>query len=94
MNKIINIKEKNIMQGEKADPQNCAIARALKEQYKNKLTKVSVLPSHVVLEVKKETYTATMPKEGKNFIKRFDRGLAVNPFSLKLRFKKGYALIS
>lgn len=93
MNKTVNIKEKNIMQGEKANPQNCAIARALKEQYKKELKNVSVLPSHVVLELKKETYTADMPKEGKEFIKRFDRGLAVNPFDLKLRFKKGYALV-
>jgi hypothetical protein len=93
MNKNINIKEKNIMQGEKANPQNCAIARALKEQYKKELKNISVLPSHVVLELKKGTYTATMPKEGINFIKRFDRGLAVNPFDLKLRFKKDYALV-
>jgi len=93
MNKKINIKEKNITQGEKANPQNCAIARALKEQYKKKIKNVSVLPSHVVLEFLKETYTASMPKEGKEFIKRFDRGLAVNPFVLKLKFKKGYALV-
>jgi len=93
MKKIINIKEKNIMQGEKANPQNCAIARALKEEYKGKIKNVSVLPSHIVLELKKDIYTASMPKEGVNFIKRFDRGLAVNPFELKLRFKKDYALV-
>jgi hypothetical protein len=93
MNKTINIREKNITQGEKANPQNCAIARAIKEEYKSKIKNVSVLPSHIVLEFKKQTYTAAMPKNGIDFIKRFDRGLAVNPFVLKLRFKKDYALV-
>ena len=87
------ITDKNILEGEKANPQNCAIARAIKDKYKNKIKNVSVLPSHVVLEFKKHTYTAHMPKEGTNFIKKFDRGIEVNPFVLKLKFKKSYALI-
>jgi len=35
-----------------------------------------------------------MPKEGAEFIKRFDRGLAVAAFELKLNFKEGYSLTS
>jgi hypothetical protein len=88
MTKTIKIKNKNIIEGEKANPQNCAIAKALREEYRNNIKNVSVLPSHVVLEVKKQMYSAIMPKEGKNFIKRFDKGLAINPFFLKLKFKK------
>ena len=34
-----------------------------------------------------------MPKLGADFIKRFDRGQAVNSFELDLKFKKGYALV-
>lgn len=94
MNKKINIKEKNITQGEKANPQNCAIARAIKDNMKEKISSVSVLPSHIVLTLKNNKhYFAQMPKSGRNFIKRFDKGIAVNPFILNLKFKKKYALV-
>lgn len=92
MKKTINITEKNIFEGEKANPQNCAIARAIKRNMKGKLMSVSVLPSHIVVKTKNKEYIAAMPKEGSNFIKRFDRGLAVNSFKLNLKFKKDFAL--
>jgi hypothetical protein len=41
----------------------------------------------------KNMFIANMPKVGTNFIKRFDRGQAVNSFELNLKFKKGYALV-
>lgn len=93
MKQMINITNKNILEGEKANPQNCAIARALKSKLKKKLEEVSVLPTQVVLKIDKKMFVAEMPKEGTNFIKRFDRGQAVNPFELKLKFKKGYSLV-
>ena len=40
-----------------------------------------------------EQNVAEMPKSGANFIKRFDRGLAVNAFELNLKFKKDFALV-
>lgn len=87
------ITNKNILEGEKANPQNCAIARAIKGRMKKKITNVSVLPSQVILEMDKKMFIAEMPKIGTNFIKRFDRGQAVNSFELNLKFKKGYALV-
>jgi hypothetical protein len=93
MNKNINITERNIFEGEKANPQNCAIARAIKKEMKGKINSVSVLASHVVIKMKNQEYVASMPKVGADFIKRFDHGQAVNSFSLKLNFKKGYALV-
>lgn len=90
----INITNRNILEGEKANPQNCAIARAIKSKLKKKVEEVSVLPTQVILKIDKKMFVAEMPKEGTNFIKRFDRGLAVNPFELNLKFKKGYALVS
>lgn len=93
MNKTINITEKNIFEGEKANPQNCAIARAIKSKMKKKIQEISVLPTQVVLKMDKKIFIAEMPKHGLNFIKRFDRGLAVNAFELNLKFKKGYALV-
>lgn len=89
----INITDRNILEGEKANPQNCAIARAIKSKLKKKVQEISVLPTQVVLKIDKKMFVADMPKNGTNFIKRFDRGLAVNAFELNLKFKKGYALV-
>lgn len=93
MKKTFKITDKNILEGEKANPQNCAIARAIQNQMKKKIKNVSVLPSQVILEMDKNMFIASMPKVGTNFIKRFDRGQAVNAFELNLKFKKGYALV-
>lgn len=94
MKQNLKITDRNILEGEKANPQNCAIARAIKSKMKKKITNVSVLPSQVILEIDKKMFIAEMPKKGADFIKRFDRGLAVNAFELNLKFKKGYALTS
>jgi hypothetical protein len=93
MKHTININNKNILEGEKANPQNCAIARAIKSNIKKKISSISVLPSHVTLTIDKKMFIAKMPKIGVNFIKRFDRGQAVNSFKLNLNFKKGYSLV-
>jgi hypothetical protein len=89
----INITNTNILEGEKANPQNCAIARAIKSKMKKKITNVSVLPSHVTLTIDRKMFIAKMPKAGANFIKRFDRGQAVNSFEINLNFRKGYSLV-
>ncbi len=90
----LKITDKNILEGEKANPQNCAIAKALKNKFRSKIKDISVLPSHITLSLKTdEELFAKMPTEGISFIKRFDRGLPVNRLELKLNFKKQYALI-
>ena len=94
MKRTFKITDKNILEGEKANPQNCAIAKAIKGKMKKKITEVSVLPTQVILHIDKKMFIAEMPAKGTNFIKRFDRGLAVNGFELNLSFKKGYALTS
>jgi len=94
MKQKLRITNKNILEGEKANPQNCAIARAIKSKMRKDIEEVSVLPTQVILKIDNKMFVAPMPKEGTNFIKRFDRGLAVNPFELDLKFKKGYALSS
>lgn len=93
MNKKISITQRNIFEGEIANPQNCAIARAIKKNMKGKITSISVLPSHVNMKIKNKEYTAIMPKIGSDFIKRFDKGNAVNSFVLDLKFKPGFSLI-
>lgn len=93
MNKTIKITQQNIFEAEIANPQNCAIARAIKRNMKGKLMSISVLPSHVTLRMDNKMFIAKMPKPGADFIKRFDRGQAVNSFELNLNFKKGYSLI-
>ena len=93
MNQKLKITNKNILEGEKANPQNCAIARAIKNKMKKKVTNVSVLPSHVTLTIDKKMFVAKMPKAGAEFIKRFDHAQTVNAFQLNLIFKKGYCLV-
>ena len=61
---------------------------------KKKISSVSVLPSHVTLKIDNKMFFADMPKIGADFIKRFDKGTAVNPFQLKLKFRKGFKLSS
>jgi hypothetical protein len=86
MKKHITITNKNIKEGELANPENCAIARSLKDSIRN-LKTVSVLADHIKIGLKNgKSYSAEMPKEGTNFIKRFDRGQAVNKFKLDLNF--------
>lgn len=86
MNKHITISNKNIKEGELANPENCAIARSLKDSIRN-LKTVSVLADHIKISLKNgKSYEAEMPKEGTNFIKRFDRGQAVNKLKLDLNF--------
>ena len=92
MKKTIKISNTNIFEGEKANPQNCAIARAIKSKMKKKISSVSVLPSHVTLKIDNKMFVAKMPKAGADFIKRFDRGMAVNSFKLNLKFRKGFQL--
>ena len=94
MKKIIKVTNKNIQDGEKANPENCAIAKALKNQFRNKIKGLSVLPSHVAISFKNNNEVfAKMPKEGAEFIKRFDAGLPVNRIKLNLNFKKQYVLV-
>jgi hypothetical protein len=93
MNKTIKITEQNIFEGEMANPQNCAIARAIKRNMKGKLMSISVLPSHVTLRMDNKMFVAKMPKSGASFIKRFDHRQPVNPFELNLNFKRGYSLV-
>lgn len=93
MKQTIKITNKNILEGEKANPQNCAIAMAIKNKMKKKITNVSVLPTQITLEIDAKMFIAEMPKNGEVFIKRFDRGLPVNPLELNLKFKKGYTLV-
>jgi len=92
MNHKINVTNTNILEGEKANPQNCAIAKAIKSKMKKKISSVSVLPSHVTLKIDNKMFVAKMPKAGADFIKRFDRGQAVNAFELNLKFRKGFQL--
>lgn len=86
MKKHITVTNKNIKEGELANPENCAIARSLKGNIRT-LKTVSVLADHIKISLKSgKSYFAEMPKQGTNFIKRFDRGQAVNKIELDLNF--------
>lgn len=98
MKSKFNITQSNIKNGKQADPANCAIAKAIKNEMKKqgiKVKNVSVLPFDVKLDmfsIKKNKFihlNAVMPKNGCDFIKSFDHGKKVTPFALELTFIKG-----
>ncbi|NBP02648.1 MAG: hypothetical protein EBU90_21525 [Proteobacteria bacterium] len=86
----LGIKDKHITFGEIANPQNCAIAKALKEKVHN-VSKIGVFPGNVYLVVKKNkkniAYKGKLSQKAVNFIKAFDAGKPVNQFILSLNLK-------
>jgi hypothetical protein len=86
----LGIKDKHINEGERTNPQNCAIARALRDRVRN-LDKVGVFPDYAYLVVKNRSKTqafkAKLNKAASQFIKNFDDGRAVNSFKIGLNFK-------
>lgn len=87
----VRITNSNIKNGEQANPGKCPIANSLKDNIKN-LTFVSVLPNETTIKVKKgnriTAYKSTLNSKAKTFIKNFDDGEAVKPFSLTFNFKR------
>jgi len=89
----LRVSSSDITNGERSNPQNCAIARTIKRNNNiKKLKGVSVF--HNVCIIKKEekgkiqNYRAEVPYEAQNFIRNFDHGVAVVPFNLSLNFVK------
>jgi len=87
----LNIRDKHIIQGEQSNPQNCAIARALKDKIGN-IQKVGVFPNFAYLVLKRrnksKAYKAKLNKKAESFIKRFDDGKAVNAFKFNISFRE------
>lgn len=86
----LNIKNKHIDQGERANPSNCAIAKALKDKMRN-LDKIGVFPDFAYIVVKNrsktQAYKAKLNKTATSFIKEFDDYRVVAPFKLNLSFR-------
>lgn len=87
----LNVTKANIKNGVAVHPGKCPIANSILENVKN-VYFVSVLPDQVAIKVKNgnkiTAYKSNTPKSANTFIKRFDDGQKVTPFSLKLSFEK------
>lgn len=87
----LNITKAHIKNGVAVHPGKCPIANSIIENVKN-VYYVSVLPDQVAIKVKTgkkiTAYKSATPKLANTFIKRFDDGQKVTPFSLKLSFEK------
>lgn len=85
----LSVTKGDIKNGEQAQPNNCAVARALKRNIDG-IKNVSVFVNHAHFSVKTNkkfaTYVCSMPKEASNFIRNFDRGLAVTPAKFTFNF--------
>ena len=87
----IKITRANINNGEKANPAKCAIANAILDNMDH-VYYVNVIPGLATVKIKKgnsiTAYSSPLPQTATTFIKKFDDGKKVSPFSLKLEFKK------
>jgi len=85
----LNITKANISNGRQANPGKCPIANSLRENIAN-ITHVSVLPNEASIRVKKGkkilAYKSKLTSKAYNFIRKFDDGKRVKPFSLTLDF--------
>jgi len=90
----INVTKYQIENGTRVSPYNCPIARAIRrnimikgDRYKD----VSVGADNVDIFSLPKTVNVKLPKEAKEFIRRFDSGLPVKPFSFTLRVPDKFA---
>lgn len=82
----INVTEDHIARGRQGAPNSCPVALALKETSSD-FANVVVSPSWFFSKNKdfKITYEATnLPKKVQQFIKKFDTGKPVKPFSFEI----------
>lgn len=89
----LNVSNSDIKNGEKANPQDCAIAKTLKRNKHIKVKSVSVLQHACTIKAqgkngKAQYFRAELPAEARNFISNFDHGYAVAPLSFVLNFVK------
>ena len=88
----VNVTQKDIRYGVKAEPSKCAIARALKRD--KRVIRASVLPDSTVITIKQNGSTRTMVAKNSceiaKFIKNFDYDIKVQPVKFKLSFASGY----
>lgn len=87
----LRITKAHIKSGEKVNPSKCAIANSIIDNIKN-VYHVCVLPGLATIKVRRgnkiSAYSSHLPEAATSFIRKFDDGKAVSPFSLKLEFKK------
>jgi len=87
------ITKKDIKDGERSNPSNCAIARSVKRNKKVNLKSVSVFHDVCILKKvnaagKISSYVAYLPHKAQTFVRNFDHKLKVQPFALNLNFSK------
>lgn len=89
----INVSKKDIHNGEKSNPSDCAIAKALKRNKALKPTRVGVFYDKCIVQTvgakgRKQSYIASLNDKASMFVHRFDHGKTVKPLALTLDLKK------
>ena len=77
----IKVTQQDIAKGSRKKCDNCPIARAIKRETKSP---VWVNSNHVDYLVKNELVVHLLPKKAITFIKRFDAGETVKPFTFEI----------
>lgn len=81
----INVTQDDILNGTRANAQNCAIARAIQRELDRRdRSGITVTNAHIYVDGK----LYKLPKKSAQFIYRFDRHQKAKPFSFMLREQK------
>lgn len=88
----LNITDRDINKGERANPSECAIARAIKRNRTIKTASVSVFYDkcvvHAVKNGKTVSYVGRLPDQASTFVHQFDHFKAVCPMSFSIELNK------
>jgi len=89
----IRVSKKDIRNGEKSNPSDCAIAKALKRNKALNPTRVGVFYDKCIVQTvsakgRKQSYIASLNDRASTFVHRFDHGKMVKPLAITLDLKK------
>lgn len=77
--KLIRVTEENIRKGTQGNPMRCPVARALRREFNVR----RCTASHYFLDI--NGISIPTPEIVRNFMRRFDSGERVKPFSFRLK---------
>jgi len=88
----VRITQRDIKQGERSNPKDCAIAKSLKRNRNLNASSVCVFYDKCVVQVQEQgrvqNYVGSLNDVASTFVHRFDHRKMVKPFSFKIELHK------
>ena len=80
----VSIQERHIREGQQCKSAYCPLALAVREKYALGEYDIGVCADEVVIDWPKETALYIPDEAGKQFVRKFDKGLEVEPIEIEL----------